>query len=196
MKERNRNKNELNNFLKIKKKAKVKAGVMTTFFAVISGVLLILLGITGMPYYAMVIICGAYLFLCIMCFIRYKQMYEREEQVKLNIAFVEKCLSLQEYTEVKPIDIDAFKKEMLSLADAYTEILPLKNEEAEEYKNYITSLLETVKFYAHISETEKDSVKIFVKYDNEEKLRYYKPIDKVSFLDEYCIQEEDEQEEK
>ena len=71
-----------------------------------------------------------------------------------------------------------------------------RKEEVEEYKNYITALLETVKFYARISETKKDSVEIFVKYDNEEKLRYYKSIDKVSFLDEYSIQEEEEQEEK
>lgn len=196
MKERNKNNELLNNFSGIKRKAMLQVLLSVVFLAIIMLISLICLWKNGISSGKLLFVEVFYLIILIITFFALKKICKDEEKMKLNIALVEKCLSLQKYTEVKPNVIEAFKKEMLSLADAYTEILPLKNEEAEEYKNYITALLENVKFYARISETEKDSVEIFVKYDNEEKLRYYEKIHKASFLDKYSIQEEDEQEEK
>ena len=86
--------------------------------------------------------------------------------------------------------MDDFKEKMLNLVNSYIEILPLQSEEGE-YKEYITELLETAKFYAHIPEDKKDSIEIFIKYDKEGKLRYYKSVKKEVFLDEYEIQEEE-----
>lgn len=192
MKERNEDNELLNSFSGIKRKVRMKVGAVVIFLAIIMVLLLIESWKNGTSYGMLLIEGLVDLLLLIIAFIALKKMCQDDEKIKLYIAFVEKCLSIQKYTEVKPIDINAFKKEMLSLADSYIELLPLQKVEAEEYKNSILVLLETVKFYARISETKKDSVEIFVKYDNEEKLRYYKSIDKVSFLDEYSIQEEDQ----
>lgn len=196
MKERNEDNELLNSFSGIKRKARMKVGAVVIFLTIIVVLLLIESWKSGTSYEMLLIEGLVDLLLLIIAFIGFKKIFQEEEKRKLYIAFVERCLSIQKYTEVKPIDINAFKKEMLTLVYTYIAILPLQKEEAEEYKNYIIDLLETVKFYARISETEKDSVEIFAKYDNEEKLRYYETIDKVSFLDKYSIQEENEQEEK
>lgn len=184
--------NELStNFSAIKRKAILSAGIYTIIalaFAILGAIfwknelqgnLPILYG------YGIVV-----LVMCIRFFFSTKKSYKEGEERHLKIVILEKCLSIQQYTPIKPINMDDFKEKMLNLANSYIQILPLQSEEGE-YKEYITELIETAKFYAHIPEDKKDSIEIFVKYDKEGKLRYYKSVEKEVFLAEYEIQEEE-----
>lgn len=191
MKKRKENNELSTNFSAIKRKAILSAGIYTIIplaFAILGAIfwknelqgnLPILYG------YGIVV-----LVMCIRFFFSTKKSYQEDEERKLKTVILEKCLSIQQYTPIKPINMDEFKEKMLNLVNSYIEILPLQSEEGE-YKEYITELLETAKFYAHIPEDKKDSIEIFVKYDKEGKLRYYKSVKKEVFLDEYEIQEEE-----
>ena len=182
--------NELStNFSAIKIKAILGAGLDT--------IILLAVGILGAIFWKnelqgnLRIIYGIVLLaMCIGCFFSEKKSYKEGEERHLKIVILEKCLSIQQYTPIKPMNMNDFKEKMLNLVNSYIEILPLQSEEGE-YKEYITELIETAKFYAHIPEDKKDSIEIFVKYDKEGKLRYYKSVEKEVFLAEYEIQEEE-----
>lgn len=192
MRKRNENDELLINSSKINRKAGLKAGLETTIMLIIGLICTIPIWLNcilerdrEMIKYLLII-----LLICWGYFLWSKKTYKEQEELLLKIALLDKCMSFQEYTEVKPFNMDKFKKKMIKLSNSYIKMLPLQNTE-EEYKQYIEELLEDVKFYAHSSsKNKKNSIEIFVKYEKEGKFRYYKSVTKEDFLDEYAIQEE------
>lgn len=190
MRKRKENNELLNNFSTINKKAGLRAGLETIIILILGIIGAIILWAEGIGRSVIIIYSLLILLMCIIYFDRAKKLQQEQEIILLKIALLDKCISFQEYTEVKPLNMVKFKKEMLSLANSYTKILPLQNVEKREYKKDITELLENAKFYAHISKNAINSIEIFVKYEKEGKFRYYKSVTKEDFLDEYAIQEE------
>ena len=185
MEKRNINKELLNSFAKIKRKAILQAAAGCVVMIIVLLIMLSFMWRAGVPKEVIFFMGIIYMMVFAFCFFCLKDIYIKEKKQKLSKDVVGENLSIQKFTEVTVIDIEEFRKEMISLAESYTRILPV--DKPEEYIKSILDLIENPKFYASVSTAKSNSVDIFVKYNTEDKMRYYKSIDKAKFLDNYFI---------
>lgn len=184
MEKRNKNDELQKGVAGIKKRAILLATLWFFIMTIVLLVVLSLMLIAEVPKEVVLFMGIMFMMVLAFCFLSFKDIYEKEGINKL----AKRSLAAEEFTEVKMMDTLVFEKCMMMLAESYIKLLPLEN--PEEYRSTISDLLETAKFYARISTEKDNSIEIFVKYEAEEKMRYYKTISAVDFLNNYSIQEE------
>ena len=186
MEKRNKNDELQKGFAEIKRKAILLAALWVFAVTIVLLLTLSFMWIEGVPREVILFMGTVFAILFIFCFFQFKKIYEKEGISEL----VKRSLDEVEYTEVKMIDKVVFRECIMMLAESYIRLLPL--EKPKEYRRTILDLIETAKFYARISTMKDNSIEIFVKYEGEEKKRYYKTISTIDFFYNYLIREESE----
>jgi len=173
-------------FAEIKRKAILLAALWVFTVTIVLLLALSFMWIEGVPREVILFMGTVFAILLIFCFFQFKKIYEKEGISKL----VKRSLDEEAFTEVKMMDILDFREDIMMLAESYKRLLLLEN--PKEYRRTISDLIETAKFYARISTMKDNSIQIFVKYEGEEKKRYYKTISTIDFFYNYLIREESE----
>lgn len=163
---------ELINTLEVKEVARKKAIKATALIIIFSICLLIIVGCLtgGYKIYQIIPLLIGIIIIIIIGFVLFEKSFQESEKYILQEKFAEGCLSTLDLTRVIPID-------------------------EEEHREFILGLVNIAIFYA-ILDKESDCVRIYVKFNNEDKKRYLESLEKGELLEYYSIQEENEQEEK
>lgn len=156
----------------VRKKAIRKAAKVTIMMAVvvIISIVAILIFIPNTNIYQIILPSILITLLLVFCYLALTKVYQHYEARQLNIEIVNECITSDEFIEVIPIH-------------------------ADEHKEFILELLDIAKFLAIISK-EDEIIEVYVKFNNEENLRFLEEIEKEDFLHYYSFVEENEEKEE